>query len=195
MSTIRDLQQTAETIAGLGLLEARLLRPAEAVDGQASRPAWLEIKTAIPRPPNVGGGFVTWRGYIDGTDREHLDKLNLLLGLLMEITRDVGPLLAAVRNAFRNADVAREARRRTEARLAGVMQGSPNARGTFFVRVDAQGQAWLQDPIKRDGGLGFVFPTLADLWRAHPELRPVRWGDDETGPCLFVEAFSMQESM
>lgn len=193
MSYSQDIRLVAERIAALGPLSARLSRPAEVRPGQAGLPARIDITTSIPRPASVGGGVVRWSGYVDFVDREHVDKLNTLLHLLMELLGDVGPLLAAVRNAFEAADAARAAQRQAEEKLEQVLTGGPSlARGTFYIAVDAQGRAWLQDPVKRANGFGFRFPSLADLWRAHPELRPVRWGEDADGPFLIVETFAME---
>lgn len=195
MSVMNDLRRTAEAIASLGPLRARLRRPAQVRPGQAGVQACIVVSTRIPRPANVGGGVVKWTGYVDFIDNEHVEKLNTLLRLLMEMAEDVGPLLAAVRNAYERTDAAREAQRSAEERLDRVLTGGPSrARGTFHVALGADGGAWLLDPEKRGNGFGFWFACLDDLWRAHPELRPVAWGADERGPFLTVKSFAMRES-
>lgn len=77
------------------------------------------------------------------------------------------------------AEDARAAARRGQsaanARLSRVLTGRSLTFGEVLVSVAADGSAWMQDPVKGDSGFGLHFANLSDLWRCHPELRPVRW--------------------
>jgi hypothetical protein len=64
-----------------------------------------------------------------------------------------------------------------EIRLERTLTGRSCVTGEVWVDVASDGTAWMHDPIKGAGGFGLRWPSLADLWRAHPELRPVRWAD------------------
>ena len=75
-----------------------------------------------------------------------------------------------------------------------MLLGTTPAFGEIFVRVDPHnGSAWLLDPVRLDSGFGLRFASLADLWIAHPELRPVRWGADADGPVLIVAPLALPE--
>ena len=193
MNPLSSLRQTAEVVKTLGPLTASVRRLACARPGQCSIAAMLEIKTSVARPQNVGGGVVQWHGYVDaGANPDHIDALNRLLALVMAVVNDIGPVMAAVANAFEAADAARQGQRDAEQRLRRVLKGDSYAHGALYVTIDAKGQAWLMDPVKRGGGFGFCWPSLAELWHAHPELRPVRWGSDADGPFLIVEPMAME---
>lgn len=187
MQRLSDLASAAE----LGRVTATF-RPATDNPGRGASPARVYITTEKRRDESVGGGLVSWTGYVDvGGNADHLDALNGLLSLVCEAISDVGLLAAQVRNAFADKRAADARRADAEERLRRVLTGRNFAHGECFVRVGDDGSAWLLDPVKRDAGWGLRFPSLTDLWRDHPELRPVRWGADPRGPFLIVSPMAL----
>jgi hypothetical protein len=175
---LKRLQAVAAGLKAAGAVSMRLIRPAEDVEGQPSRDAMLCIDTNIPRPATVGGGTVAFRGHFHAT--EHHDVLNLALTLFCDAMADVSLLAATFRNAIEDRDRAIATTGAAEMALARTLDGRSGMlwRGELLVVIDeVRGGAWLQDPDKGDSGIGFYFDSLASLWRAHPNLRPVRWAD------------------
>ena len=86
-----------------------------------------------------------------------------------------------------SAEAAHRARAIAQERLSRVLTGKAPFFGRLLVRVGADGSAWLLDPEKQERGFGLRFGSLAELWRAHPELRPVTWGDGD----LLVEGLAI----
>jgi len=92
--------------------------------------------------------------------------------------------LMLLRAAEDRATVAEASRQRqhaaqlaAEQRLERTLTGRSLAFGEVLVTVADSGEAWMQDPVKGDAGFGLHFRSLSELWRTHPELRPVRWAD------------------
>jgi hypothetical protein len=101
---------------------------------------------------------------------------------------------ARLRSAQQDAADANDRARRmadrlrvAENRLERTLTGRSCVTGEVWVDVAPDGSAWMHDPVKGAGGYGLRWPSLADLWRAHPELRPVRWADGR----LICEALAM----
>lgn len=88
-------------------------------------------------------------------------------------------LLRAAEDRAERAEAGRKrehvARLAADQRLARTLTGRSVVFGEVMVAVADNGEAWMQNPAKGDGGFGLCFPSLAELWRCHPELRPVRW--------------------
>jgi hypothetical protein len=143
----------------------------------------------------VGGGVVQWSGWFNSdADEQHIGALNVLLQVVADLFNEAGRTAAIVRNALEDRNAARRAQRIAEDRLERVLLGTTPAFGDIFVRVDPHnGSAWLLDPVRRDSGFGLRFASLADLWIAHPELRPIRWGADAEGPVLIVAPLALPE--
>lgn len=84
------------------------------------------------------------------------------------------------------ADRALGALQTERARVRKLLHG-----GRFFGRVlvvlSDDGAVWVQDPEKRDAGMGFRFESLADLWRTWPDIRPVSW----QGGDMICESFAI----
>tara|TARA_R110000822_G_scaffold112771_4_gene243755 strand:+ start:1913 stop:2449 length:537 start_codon:yes stop_codon:yes gene_type:complete len=80
---------------------------------------------------------------------------------------------AVIAEAGRKAEHA--ARRASDQRLARTLTGQSLVFGEVLITITERGEAWMQNPAKGDSGFGLCFPSLADLWQRHPELRPVRW--------------------
>jgi len=83
-----------------------------------------------------------------------------------------------------------DARRQLDRALTGRAGFS---RGPFAIEPhtdgDWTGEVWLMDPVKLGSGTGFRYASLADLWRAWPELRPIR---TESGR-IIVAPFEVRE--
>lgn len=77
-----------------------------------------------------------------------------------------------------------------EERVAYLTGAKVRTMGRARVRTDPHhaGMVWLLDPGKGWDGFGYSFPSLDDLWRQMPDLRPVAWGEDEDGPWMDVES-------
>lgn len=184
-----DLQDGVTAAAkSLGPVSVEWWDAAE-VPGGPSRPARFRLSTPTPRPASIGGGHVAFTGHVhvDG-NVDWIDGLNAIGRTVANLFADTGAVLACVENAYEERDAARRRARAAESRLERVLSGGRalSEKG-FHVSVAADGSAWLQCPEKRDAGFGFRFASLADLWRVHPDLRPVEWGQDERGPFLTVK--------
>lgn len=189
-----------DDIDGVAANAARELGPisvewsdAVAGSGGPDRPARFYIKSRCPRPVSIGGGTVSFSGSISlGGNADWVSALNAIGRVMAEAISDASRLLAVTRTAFDVRTAAQDEARAANRRLARVLHGD-RISGPAHVSVADDGSVWLQDPEKRDRGFGFRFDSLADLWRAHPELRPVVWGADERGPYLTVEAVRLFE--
>lgn len=181
-----------ELIHGLGKISCRVT-PAEPRPGQGPSLARLRIETSRQRPAEIGGGTVSWTLLADpGGDSDHIPALNALIEVVAELLPGQATFCAAGKHAFLERDAERAARVAADKRLQATLTGrTSQVFGRALVRVERDGSVWLQDPAKQDRGLGFRFESLADLWRTHPELRPVEWGVDDQGPYMLVEAFAM----
>lgn len=110
------------------------------------------------------------------------------------IANDLGQV-AEVRAECRRTTTAAVMRRKDAERSVDLMT-APGQRffGPVLVRplsgADWSGRVCLVDPVKGFGGFGFEFPSLVDLWRSMPDLRPQAAGQDETGP--WIEVASLQ---
>ena len=102
-------------------------------------------------------------------------------------TLELGRLQRQAKNLLDSAKAAHGARAEAQERLSRVLTGRAPFFGRLLVRTGADGVAWLLDPDKQERGFGLRFESLTELWRAHPELRPVSWGDDG----LIVEGLAM----
>jgi hypothetical protein len=186
----------AETVAQAGHALGPITvewQDAVRVPGHASRPARFWLRTQVPRPPSIGGGYVSFSGMLDlGGNTDWIEDLNTMGQLVARAFTEVGWLLACVHRAYQALNTAREQARRAEEKMARTLTGG-RIRGRYHVALTKSGQAWLQDPEKRDVGFGLRFESLGELWRAHPELRPVAWGADERGPYLTLEPFPFEE--
>jgi len=151
-------------------------RRAENVKGQRHRPALVYV--------NDGGGSPGPSVLVDCHD---IDRANVVADAIAEVLPDATTAIGQARALQSEAEVrARHAyseERDAKSRLDAVLHGRRILYGEALVRV-TDGEAWLLDPVKQEAGFGLRYPSLADLWRAHPELRPVRWD----GGDLIVDA-------
>lgn len=173
MSRLDDLIAAAKTIASLGVTKAELTRETREREGYSNLPAAVSIDTSIVRPQTIGGGTVGWSFYVD-CQQGHEEKLNTLLRMVVEIINNATAVAATVRNAFEDKLAAEAQARRAEAKLDLVLKPSA-IRGRYLVRTYPNGEVWLLDPEKKEAGFGYGFKSLDELWRAHPDLRPVSW--------------------
>jgi hypothetical protein len=152
-------------------------RRAEQVPGQSHRPAWLHVNDGTRQ---TGASVLV--------DHVDLEFATLVADAIAEILPDATAAIAHARKV--QADAEDRARRSHSARLDAdlrldtVLHGRRRLFGEALVRVADDGVAWLLDPVKQERGFGMRYPSLADLWREHPELRPVRWD----GGDLIVDA-------
>lgn len=96
-------------------------------------------------------------------------------------------------DALRHADNARKSSEdaaKSRAVLSRAMSGSSGFNGPVRCEVTAAGVVWLMDPTKRGKGLALHYPSLDALWRQHPELRPVKWGEDEDGKYMILDGWA-----
>lgn len=149
----------------------------EEVQGHASRPAWLHVNDGTK---STGASVL-----VDHSDPEFASKVaDAIAEVLPSATIAIECANQRRDDAEERARRAHAAARDSETRLDAVLLGKRRMFGEGLVRVAEDGVAWLLDPVKQESGFGLRFPTLADLWRAHPELRPVRW----SGGDLIVDA-------
>jgi hypothetical protein len=152
-------------------------RRAERVPGQASRPAWLHITDGAH---NTGASVL-----VDHCDTEFAAAVaDAIAEVLPDATLAVKRATHAQANAEERARREHLLRRDAEDRLDAVLHGRRRLFGEVLVRVCEDGSAWLLDPVKQEAGWGLRYPSLADIWRDYPELRPVRWD----GGDLIVDA-------
>ncbi len=186
MSRLDDLIDASRTIAALGVTKAALTREAAHRDWQAPHvPAVVRIQTSVRRPADEGGRTVSWTLWADSRSGDEAG-INTLLRLVVEIINDATVVAATVRNAFEDRLAAEARARVAEGKLASVLRGS-RLRGRYLVRTYPNGEAWLLDPEKKEAGFGLGFASLDELWRAHPDLRPVSWlaGDLHVEPWVY----------
>lgn len=119
--------------------------------------------------------------------------------LARTIASDLGQV-SEIRAECRKVTFAATLRRKSAERSVDLMT-APGQRflGPAYVRPDSksawQGRVWLVDPEKGFSGLGFMFDSLPDLWRAMPDLRPMAAGQDETGPWIEVASLQIKASV
>lgn len=186
MSRLDDLITAAQKIAELGVTRATLTREAREREGYSNVPATVSIDTSIVRPQTIGGGTVSWSFYVD-CQRGHEAGLNALLRLIVELINDATVICATVRNAYEDKRAAEARAKLAEGKLASVLRPS-GIRGRLLVRTYPNGEVWLLDPQKQESGWGLSFPSLDELWRHHPDLRPVSWVNGD----LLVEPWVYQ---
>lgn len=152
-------------------------RRAERVKDQAHRPALVYV--------NDGCSSACVSVLVDCYD---VDRANAVADAIAEVLPDATQAIDRARRAYVEAEERTKneysARMDAETRLDAVLHGRRCLFGEAMVRVVEDGSAWLMDPVKQEAGFGLRYPSLADLWRAHPELRPVRWD----GGDLIVDA-------
>jgi hypothetical protein len=152
-------------------------RRVEVVPGGPSRPAWLHINDGTH---DVGASVV-----VDSSDTTFAGVVaDTIASIIPDATLAIARARHAQDRAEDRARKAHAAQRDANDRLDAVLHGRRRLFGEALVRVAADGVAWLLDPRKQESGFGLRFASLADLWRAHPELRPVRWD----GGDLIVDA-------
>lgn len=186
MSRLDDLITAAQKIAELGVTRATLTRETREQEGCFNVPATVSINTSIVRPQTIGGGTVGWSFYVD-CQQGHEKGLNTLLRMVCDIINDATVVCATVRNAYEDKRAAEARAKLAEGKLASVLRPS-GIRGRLLVRTYPNGEVWLLDPQKQESGWGLCFPSLDELWRAHPDLRPVSW----VGGDLLVEPWVYQ---
>lgn len=187
MSRIDDLIEASRKIAALGVTQATLTREAAHRDWQAPHvPAVVKIQTSVRRPAEEGGRTVSWTLWAAAMSGEE-EAINTLLRMVCEIINDATVVCATVRNAYEDKRAAEARAKLAEGKLASVLRPS-GIRGRFLVRTYPSGEVWLLDPQKQESGWGLSFPSLDELWRAHPDLRPVSW----VGGDLIVEPWVYQ---
>jgi hypothetical protein len=119
--------------------------------------------------------------------------------LARRIAEDMGRLdairvEAAAQVEHARATTAAARQRRDDAERSLSLMTSPRQR--FFGAVEVRpatrdawsGEVWLVDPAKGFGGFGLRFGSIAALWQAMPDLRPVAAGQDKSGPWIRVES-------
>lgn len=105
-------------------------------------------------------------------------------------------LRAELEDEQRKAAALKEARDRVALSLRSAEEriehltspGKQRLFGNARIRTFADGSVWLLDPVKDTAGFGFYYPSLADLWRVWPDLRPIECGQDESSPWMLVES-------
>ena len=152
-------------------------RRAEDVPGHRHRPALIYV--------NDGARETGACVMVDHSDIEFAAVVaDAIAAILPDATLAIAWAKQAQAQAEEQATRAHSKRVDAEQRLDHVLHGKRRLFGEALVRVYEDGSAWLLDPIKQERGFGLRFPSLADLWRFHPELRPVRWDGGE----LIVDA-------
>lgn len=148
--------------------------------------------------PNGSGETypLEFRVLVDGVAEEHRADLDAFIAGLVRYAEARSMVEAAEAAAERAGERAARldiARRAAEARVDAMLGQTPAGRlmgDGCHVRPhtgdDWAGPVWLLDPVKGFAGFGFQFPSLADLWRAHPYLRPAATGHDSAGPWMRV---------
>lgn len=170
---------TAERDEAVGqrMLMVDEYRRFEECPGGPSRPAWMWINDGTRQT----GASVTV-SHADATFAAHV--ADTIAAILPDATGAIARAQYRAERAEERERRAHAARLDAEARLDAVLHGRRTLFGEALVRVTESGDAWLLDPHKQEAGFGLCYPSLVDLWRAHPELRPVRW---ESGD-LIVDA-------
>lgn len=174
MSITKSLIEAAQKLKSMGVMKATLTREAEPNPGGPGRSAWLSIETDIDSP---GGRKVAFTGFFD--TYQHHSLLNATLRLVGDMIENAGLYAATLTNAIEDKRAADHRAEVERNKAAGVLDGKSGnvAFGDVLIEVK-DGSVWMLDPVKRSGGFGLRFDSLDELWRAHPNLRPVAWGED-----------------
>jgi hypothetical protein len=162
------------------MISAVEVRLAEEVVGSGYRPLFAVVTTSDGTQTHLMGTCKT---------TEAANRIAQALQWLPGDARVIELASIARDEALEQRDVAFVRARKAEERLATFLKGG-RLFGRAVVTVTETGAVWLQDPKKRDSGFGVMFETLADLWRAYPDLRPVSWENGE----LIVESFRHAET-
>lgn len=152
-------------------------RKAAPAPGQADRPAWIHVNDGTH---STGASVLVQHSDICFATR----VADAIVEVLPDATRAIAIARHAQSEAEQRASRAYAAERDAKERLNAVLHGNRRLFGPALVRVAKDGSAWLLDPVRRDSGLGLRYPSLTELWRSHPELRPVSWDGGE----LIVDA-------
>lgn len=97
-------------------------------------------------------------------------------------------------HAKTSADEARASANASRAALGAVLVGQRRFFGPVLLVPGAlgwDGEVWLLDPEKQDGGTGLRFGSLRILWINHPELRPV----GVQGQGILLDALALPETV
>src|SRR5690606_17832007 len=142
---------------------------AEENPGGPMRPAWIHVGTG-----RDGTGVSVL------VDHWDIEAASAVADAIVEVLPNATAAIAQAKHdqakAEERARRAHAAELDAKARLDATLHGKRRLFGEALVRVAADGKSvWLLDPVKQEAGFGFRYPSLPDLWRAHPELRPVRW--------------------
>jgi hypothetical protein len=152
-------------------------RPATVVPGGPDLPGWLHVNDGT----HATGASVL-------VSHSSTAFAALVADAIAEVLPNATLVIARAKQAQAEAEQrtgrAHAAELDAKANLDAVLHGRRRLFGEALVRVAEDCSAWLLDPVKREAGFGLRYPSLADLWRAHPELRPVRWD----GGDLIVDA-------
>ena len=152
-------------------------RRAEAVPGYSPRPAWIHVNDGTRQ---TGASVL-----VDHSDPEFATTVaDAIAAILPDATLSIASALAAQAEAEQRSRQSHAVCQAAQGRLDAVLHGRRRLFGEALVRVADDGVAWLLDPVKQEAGIGLRYPSLADLWREHPELRPVRWANGD----LIVDA-------
>lgn len=121
---------------------------------------------------------------------EDMDFALKVAHVIARVVPGVSYLSRLMTNAWEARDAARDAQKAAERKLSRVLTGKPPiALGEWIVRIirrEAGDEIWLLNPDGEFRRQGLVFTSLIELWRAHPALRPIAWGEDKHGPWLRV---------
>jgi hypothetical protein len=158
---------------GHGALVIDSYRAPEEVPGGPPRPGWIVVADAAA--DNSANVVVYAGGGVEFAKRV-ADEIVAALPRASQRIDDLERRAAAAEAALTRAAASLLD---AERRLDAVLHGRRRLFGEALVRVDDAGAAWLLDPQRQERGIGLHFPSLADLWRAHPELRPVRWSGSD----------------
>lgn len=90
-----------------------------------------------------------------------------------------------LRHVIADLKATKERAERAERKIAKMMTPhNGQGGGDMLLRRQDDGVVWLHgwsDKTKGAAAFGYRFPNSATFWRAHPEYRPIEWGEDETG--------------
>lgn len=147
------------------------------------------------KTPTRDGGRDTIRITVHSSSADENELALKVAYVIARVIPGVSYLSRLMTNAWEGRIAALAAQREAERRLARLLTGTPPmALGEWIVRVikrEAGDEVWLLNPDGEFKRAGLWFSSLEQLWRAHPNLRPIAWGEDKHGPWLRVASVTL----
>lgn len=141
----------------------------------------------VVKPRTYGGEYQHATGSVDlSFTAEQANDAAQIAARVADYDYDCARLRAAIEDK-RAAVAERDAARRKLERVLEPRNPQPQDDMLLRGGKSSEVPVWLhgwQDKDRGGSAFGYHFPNPAAFWQAHPELRPIEWGQDEHGPWM-----------